>query len=198
VADPVLLLLLINFGLIALLPRIFFRRDGSFNARWWSTALPVGAAPIVLVLARVLHLAPVLPASWLPVTGLASIAVSALSIGLIAQTLGTHRIPIALWHQTDDAPRHIVTWGAYRLIRHPFYAAFLVAFTAAVLAFPHWLTAALLIYMVVMLNRIAAREEQQLAASEFGAEYREYLTRTGRFLPRLARPAAPANQEVIS
>ncbi|GGK74813.1 methyltransferase family protein [Mangrovihabitans endophyticus] len=190
-ADPVLLLLLLDFGLIAALPRIFFRRDGSFNARWWSTALPVGATPVVLVLGRALPLDPIVPAGWLAMTGLVAVAAAALSIGLIALTLGTHRIPIALWHQNDDAPRHLVTWGAYRLIRHPFYAAFLLAFAAAFLAFPHWLTAAALVYMTVMLNAVAAREERRLSDSEFGAEYREYVERSGRFLPRLTPAGQP-------
>ncbi len=151
----------------------------------------------MLVLVRVLDLNAIVPAGWLAGAALVAVAGSALSIGLIAQTLGTDRIPIALWHQTDDAPQHIVTWGAYRLIRHPFYTAFLIAFAAALLALPHWLTAALLIYMVVMLNTVAAREERMLSASEFGTEYREYCARTGRFVPRLGRPHVPADRETI-
>jgi protein-S-isoprenylcysteine O-methyltransferase Ste14 len=116
---------------------------------------------------------------------LASVVLCAGSIALIAFTLGTHRIPIALWHQENDAPRHIVTWGAYSRVRHPFYASFLVCLVGTVLALPHAGTIATLAYAIVALNLTAAREEKRLAASQFGEEYRQYMGRTGRFWPRL-------------
>ncbi|MFF2518955.1 methyltransferase family protein [Streptomyces sp. NPDC058086] len=184
----VLLLLLLDFALITALPRVFFMRSGTFNVRWWSTALPVGLCPTLVVACQLLDLRPVTPAAWLPVTGLVAIVLFTGSIALIALTLGTHWVPIALWHQSNDDPQHIVTWGAYRRIRHPFYTSFLLAFTGALLAFPHWITLALLIYMAVMLNVVAAKEEHKLRASEFGAQYHDYMTRTGRFLPRWTRP----------
>jgi hypothetical protein len=48
------------------------------------------------------------------------VVLSAASIALICLTLGTPRIPIALWHQNGDQPEHIVAYGAYRWIRQPF------------------------------------------------------------------------------
>lgn len=192
--DSVLLLALLDFGLIIILPRIFFRRDGSLNARWWSTSIPLGVCPLFLVAARVFHFAPIVPHRWLTATSLVSVACLAASIALIALTLGTHRIPIALWHQANDAPRQIVTWGAYRWIRHPFYCAYLLAFLGAVACFPHWVTIAALLYMAVMLNAVAAQEERRLIGSSLGAEYREYMTGTGRFMPTgFGRSAPPVN-----
>jgi protein-S-isoprenylcysteine O-methyltransferase Ste14 len=79
-----------------------------------------------------------------------------------------------------------VTWGAYARIRHPFYTSFLLAFVAAVAAFPHPATAACLLYATVALNVTAVREERRLLASEYGDAYFDYLQRTGRFLPRMA------------
>ncbi|MEV0186138.1 isoprenylcysteine carboxylmethyltransferase family protein [Streptomyces sp. NPDC050625] len=184
----VLLLLLLDFALITALPRVFFLRSGTLNVRWWLTALPVGLCPTLVVACQLLDLRPVTSSAWLPVTGLVAIVLFTGSIALIALTLGTHRAPIALWHQNNDDPRHIVTWGAYRHIRHPFYTSFLLAFTGALLAFPHWITLALLIYMAMMLNVVAAKEEHKLRASEFGEQYHDYMTRTGRFLPRWTRP----------
>jgi protein-S-isoprenylcysteine O-methyltransferase Ste14 len=107
------------------------------------------------------------------------------SVALLFLRLGTHRVPLALWHQENDAPASIVTHGAYARIRHPFYAAFLLAFVAAVALFPHLGTVLPLCYAAIRLNATAAREERRLAASEFGDAYREYLARTGRFLPAL-------------
>jgi protein-S-isoprenylcysteine O-methyltransferase Ste14 len=195
VPEPALLLTMLNFALIGLLPRIFFRGDGVLNARWWATATPFGIVPVYLVVARILGLDPITPTSWTRPLALVAVLLSAASIGLICLTLGTHRIRIALWHQDNDAPANIVTYGAYRWIRHPFYTSFLLAFLAAVALHPDPVTLAGLAYGIVALSLTARREERRLAASAFGAEYRQYLARTGRFLPRLggARAAgAPA------
>jgi protein-S-isoprenylcysteine O-methyltransferase Ste14 len=182
---PVLLLILLNFALIGLLPRIFFRHDGRLNARWWVTALPFGIAPGFLIAATVAGLAPLTPRSWLTAGAMISVGLSAASVGLICLTLGTHRIPIALWHQDSDAPEHIVTYGAYRWIRHPFYTAFILAFGSAAAFLPHWVTLGALGYALAALNLTARREERRLAGSQFGSQYRHYLGRTGRFVPRL-------------
>ena len=113
-----------------------------------------------------------------------------ISIALIAYTIGTHRVPLALWHQDDDAPRSIVTYGAYRYVRHPFYTAFLLALTGIVVACPHPAMLACLAYAMTILQVTARKEEQKLSRSEFGDEYRSYLTRTGRFFPRLGGSAS--------
>ena len=183
-SEPVLLLMVLNFALIGLLPKIFFRRDGSLNARWWATALPFGVVPLFLIAADAANFGPLTPRSWLTATALAAVVLSVASIALIFLTVGTHRIPIALWHQDSDRPEHIVTYGAYRRIRHPFYASFIVAFLAAVMLFPHWVTLGTFIYAWGALNLTARREERRLSASVFGSEYRQYLTHTGRFFPR--------------
>ena len=111
---PVLLLIVLNFALIGLLPRIFFRRDGTFNARWCATALPFGVVPLFLIAAYATDTAPLTPRNWLSITALAAVVLSVASIALIFLTLGTHRIPVSLWHQDGDAPQHLVTYGAYR------------------------------------------------------------------------------------
>lgn len=180
---PVLVLALVDFAIIGVLPRVFFKR-GSFNSGWWLTALPFFAAPTFLFVAALLgwH-------SWAGtgtvVTVLSSVAavLVAGSVALLFFTIGTHRVPLALWHQDDDAPASIVTYGAYARIRHPFYSSFLLAFLAAFALFPHVGTVLPLAYVVVRLTTTAMREERRLAASEFGEEYRAYIAQTGRFLP---------------
>lgn len=182
-----LLLALLDQSFVAALPWIFFRRDGKLNARWFATALPYMISIVVLGAAMLGYVEP--SRSERAPLGLAlelvSVVLCAGSIALMAFTLGTHRIPIALWHQENDAPRHIVTWGAYARVRHPFYASFLLCLTGTLCALPHPATAAILLYAVVALNLTAAREERRLAGSEFGEEYRKYMARTGRFFPRL-------------
>lgn len=182
---PVYLLLLINFMYASLLPIIFFKRDGKLNPMWWLTALPFILNPL-FILASLLGYAPTFVQDDGTLNVLATLAVPifATSIGLISFALGTHKIPIALWHQENDAPKSIVTYGAYSRIRHPFYASFLLAFLGAFIYCPQAGTLALFVYICCMLNYTAGREETRLSQSEFGEEYKRYMQTTGRFLPR--------------
>lgn len=174
--------LAVNLGLIGLLPKVFFKRDGKFNFMWWATATPFVAAALVLILAYLDLIERVVTPG--PVLTLLVLVLSLTSIALIMFTLGTHNRRIALWHQTNDAPEHIVTHGAYKYIRHPFYSSFLLALLALLILVPHVSSALIFVYALVLLNYTAAREESHLSASHFGDEYRAYTLRTGRFIPK--------------
>lgn len=177
-------LCLLNLGFIGLLPRIFFR-PGTLNLHWWLTAAPflLAAGLVAAGLAGGVH--PwVPPGPALTILTLASLGCSAGSVALIAYTLGTHTRPVSLWHQDADTPAALVTHGAYARVRHPFYSAFLLALTGCVLVLPHPGTWGLLVLAGIQLYRTAVREERRLRASVLGAQYRDYRTRTGRFLPK--------------
>lgn len=178
------LLVLLNFGLIGALPRIFFRR-GTFNLRWLATATPFGLAAGGVL------------AAWLDAIepwgddsrGLAyaGVGLSALSVYLIGFTMGAHRIPLALWHQDDDAPAEIVTWGPYGVVRHPFYSSFLAAFAAAVCVAPSAVTVVPAVLGATAMAVTARREERRLLRSDLRSDYAGYAAETGRFLPLLGR-----------
>jgi protein-S-isoprenylcysteine O-methyltransferase Ste14 len=193
--NPVsLLLILLNFAMIGLLPRLHFRQDGRLNGRWWLTAAPLLLSPSILVLHALgiwfpgLSLGS-LPAPW---DGILCVPFQVLSIAGIAMTIGCHRIPLSLWHQDNDAPRALVTWGPYRRVRHPFYASFLLAMVGAFVFLPDAGTLGALLLAFFILNTTAGKEEARLSASDFGAEYRAYMRNTGRFLPRIPhRSEAP-------
>lgn len=185
--DALLVLLLGNFAVIGLLPIFFFRRDGRLNVRWFLTGAPFFLVPLLLILGRIgwLHSLPLASMAIRLALNPAAAALSAASVALLAATVMTHRAPLALWHQDNDAPIELVTRGPYALIRHPFYSSFLLAFMAAFLALPHGATLACLLYAGIALTLTARREERRLADSSFGDRYRRYLETTGRFLPRL-------------
>lgn len=180
--DAVLLLCVLDLGFIALLPLIFFRRDGRFGAMWTITAVPYPLAAFALLAGRLGWLHPL--ASSLDS---AAVVLCAASLALIAYTLGSHRVRISLWHQTNDSPRSIVTQGAYARVRHPFYAAFLLGLLGVGFALPHLATFAIFAYSLAILGYTAAREERRLLRSDLGREYKSYVLRTGRFLPRWRR-----------
>lgn len=175
----------VNFAFIGILPRVFFKSDGKFNLMWWVTALPLFISPAILVLNWMGYLpTPILGFEATMAQKGISLLLHCCSIGLISLTLGGHRVPLALWHQNNDAPKNIVTWGAYKRIRHPFYTSFLTCLLASNIACPHPLNVVILVSGFVVLNMTAAREEKRLSASEFGKEYQDYMKKTGRFFPR--------------
>jgi protein-S-isoprenylcysteine O-methyltransferase Ste14 len=182
-SNALLLLLLCNFVAIGLLPLLFFRKDGKYNLRWLLTGAPFFVAPVALLLGRLDLLSPIFNHG----TQLAAVPLAVISISLMAMTVGSHRIPLALWHQDNDAPQELVTWGPYAVVRHPFYSSFILALLAAAIAFPHPLTLICLLYGVVLLTLTAIREERRLSSSSFGAEYVKYIRNSGRFFPRILR-----------
>ncbi len=181
-----LVIALFCFLLIGSLPKIFFRQDGTFNLKWFLTGGPYFLSALACLLAYLGYnpvLVPYDSTLSLVLQGIGAI-LFACSVGLQTMTLGTHRIPLALWHQENDAPRSIVTYGAYKYIRHPFYTSFLISLVAAVCIAPSIATIAMLVYGFIAKQVTAKREEARLSASEFGAEYQEYMKKTGRFFPK--------------
>ena len=182
--EPTHALLIANFAFIGILPLIFFRRDGKLNLKWWLTASPFyfDALYLIAQLFWAADAAQPAPAAW---RGVAANLLAAGSVALIAFTLGTHRRSISLWHQDNDAPAGVVTYGAYAWVRHPFYSSFLLTLAATSVYTLSPVSLAVLAYGFVALTLTARREEGRLLASDFGAEYGQYLGRTGRFFPRL-------------
>jgi protein-S-isoprenylcysteine O-methyltransferase Ste14 len=188
-APDLFIIVIANLAFIGVLPFLFFRRDGSFNLRWWLTGLPFFISAVAVTGGRY-----ELIAQWQGFPGSPLGAVATLlvlgSMTMIGWTVGSHRVPLALWHQDNDRAVQIVNWGPYKYVRHPFYVSFVMTQLAALLAFPHVATAVAFVYAVVALSLTARREEARLLASEMGTEYRGYMARTGRLVPGLGRLAA--------
>lgn len=77
----------------------------------------------------------------------------------------------------------LVTDGPYRWVRNPFYDSAALLILASSLVMANWfllLTGGLALVLLV----IRTRTEEQNLVARFGDSYREYMERTGRFLPR--------------
>ena len=80
----------------------------------------------------------------------------------------------------------LVTTGPYRYVRHPFYLAFFVAVMGGAIVAANWFI--LLAGMIPCGFLIArTRIEEEKLIDRFGDEYREYMAKTGRFVPRVCR-----------
>ena len=99
----------------------------------------------------------------------------------------THRALGRNWSLSLDVREnhHLITTGIYRKIRHPMYSAFWLWAVAQALLLPNLVAgfAGLIGFGVLFFGRVA--REEQMMLETFGNEYREYMARTGRIMPRL-------------
>ncbi len=80
----------------------------------------------------------------------------------------------------------LVTSGPYGWVRHPFYVTSLLLVLSISLIMANWFIGLLGLFLFLFFVLRAPLEEQKLA-ERFGDEYRAYIQRTGRFLPRRVR-----------
>lgn len=79
----------------------------------------------------------------------------------------------------------LITSGPYRWVRHPLYTTGSSMFVAFGMMADNWFIAALGMLAFIGMASRTPREEANLI-EKFGDEYREYMKRTGRFIPRLS------------
>lgn len=77
----------------------------------------------------------------------------------------------------------LVTSGPYRWVRHPLYTIGSSMFISFGMMADNWYIALLGILAFIAMAIRTPKEEANLI-EKFGDEYREYMTRTGRFLPK--------------
>jgi protein-S-isoprenylcysteine O-methyltransferase Ste14 len=111
--------------------------------------------------------------------------------------LGTVSLVLALWifrtigknitSTVETREEHeLVTDGPYRWVRHPLYTVGTSFFVSLSLLAANWFMGLASLVVLVMLLIRLPREEEKLI-ERFGDEYRSYMKRTGRLLPRLER-----------
>jgi protein-S-isoprenylcysteine O-methyltransferase Ste14 len=85
----------------------------------------------------------------------------------------------------------LVSQGPYRLVRHPIYLFQIVMLAGAAMLLPTVLSLILLVVHYLCISAKASDEEAYLLTAH-GGKYRDYLSRTGRFFPKLfaRNPAA--------
>lgn len=87
-------------------------------------------------------------------------------------------------HHIEGPSDHVVTTGPFRLVRHPIYLAVMLVYKGLALATASLLALAVLSGIFFYYNYIAGYEERLLEA-RFGAAYKEYKSRTGKWVPTI-------------
>ena len=80
----------------------------------------------------------------------------------------------------------LVTGGPYRWVRHPLYTVGTSFFVSLGIVAANWFMGLASLSVLVMLLIRLPKEEEKLI-ERFGDEYRAYIERTGRLLPRIKR-----------
>jgi protein-S-isoprenylcysteine O-methyltransferase Ste14 len=118
---------------------------------------------------------------WLRWTG---VGLALLASGLLVwmfRTLGKNLTDTVVTRKQHA----LVTTGPYRLVRHPLYSSAALAIAGNSLVMANWF-----IFgagcLALMLLTIRTRKEEENLIARFGNDYRDYMQRTGRFVPRWA------------
>ena len=82
---------------------------------------------------------------------------------------------------------NLVTEGVYKYIRHPMYAAHILWAIAQVLMLHNWIAGYSLLLVVVPQYLSRVNDEEQMMLEQFGEEYKTYINKTGRIIPRFLR-----------
>jgi protein-S-isoprenylcysteine O-methyltransferase Ste14 len=90
----------------------------------------------------------------------------------------------------SDTPRMmkeqtLITSGPYRSIRHPIYTAFLLILGSTLFISSNWLIGLCWGGMTILETVLRIGFEEALMVEYFGDQYREYMKKTGRLLPKV-------------
>ena len=122
------------------------------------------------------------PVRWAGLAlGLFAILINAWSHRTLSQKLGEDFDPALRLLKVPA----LVKEGPYARLRHPIYLAFLLMQISVLLLTLNWFIGLCGIAIILSVIAIRVPEEERLLVDQFGDEYREYMQRTGRLLPRL-------------
>jgi protein-S-isoprenylcysteine O-methyltransferase Ste14 len=116
-------------------------------------------------------------ARWL---GVAIGILCTLGIYWLFSSIGTGITPTSATRKEHQ----LVTSGPYRWVRHPLYTVGSSMFIALGLMADNWFIMALALLAFIAMAKRTPKEEANLI-EKFGDEYRDYMKRTGRYLPKL-------------
>jgi len=149
------------------------------------TLRPMGLAMMAGVIAYLINPASMIWSSvslpvWLRWTGVVVSASAGVLWMWTFRRLGTNLTDTVVTRREHT----LVTTGPYRWVRHPFYTSLALFVLGTSLIAANWfLLAAGVVFFALMVVR--TRTEEQKLLARFGHEYREYMARTGRFVPKI-------------
>jgi protein-S-isoprenylcysteine O-methyltransferase Ste14 len=141
----------------------------------------LGIFPLLYVIAAVPRFASYQFQPYLAWLGLCFAAAALVMFRLTHRALGRN------WSVSLDVreSHRLVTEGIYKKVRHPMYSAFWLWAVAQALLLPNWVAgmSGILGFGILFFWRTGREEKMMLEA--FGDQYRDYMARTDRIIPRV-------------
>lgn len=122
------------------------------------------------------------PPTWLRLVAVAIGAVNTVLVYWMYRSLDTNVSPVE--EARENAT--LVTSGPYRWIRHPLYTFGMISLVALTFMSALWWIGVLAVPLVIFFVRWRIPREEANLVEVFGDAYRDYMKRTGRFLPKLS------------
>lgn len=158
------------------------RQEGAFILL---TLRPIGLATIAGLITYLINPSRMAWSSlplpvWMRWLGVAMAVVGGASIVWAFSNLGRNLTDTVVTRRAHT----LVVTGPYRWVRHPFYLAVLFIVLGNGLAAANWflLLGGTLVFVLMV---IRTRTEEAKLIERFGDQYRAYMARTGRFLPKI-------------
>ncbi len=79
----------------------------------------------------------------------------------------------------------LVTQGPYRWVRHPLYSVATIIFVSLGIVAANWFIIVMALLIIIGMALVVIPQEESQLIRKFGAEYREYMKRTGMLAPRV-------------
>jgi protein-S-isoprenylcysteine O-methyltransferase Ste14 len=118
--------------------------------------------------------------AWRPALGTALFLTSEALFLATSRTTWRQKLTLAF---ATDVPSFLNDRGPYGVIRHPFYASYLLAYLAGCVASGNPWTLVVLGVMGAIYTTAARREEAKFMRSQLAPTYARYAARTGMFIP---------------
>ena len=165
----------------------------SARGHFYSEKVPLGSIviSIVILVTVVLNLYLVWTQMQPLVPQLIGFAGMAAGMALFFTTISASRAARLRMAFDEGNPRGLVQVGPYRYVRHPFYASYIIFFSAFAIA--TWSLIAIgPVVLIVIIYVLAARMEERLfAGTDMAGDYEAYRQQTGFFFPRLSSISPP-------
>ena len=120
-----------------------------------------------------------LPA-WLSWIGAALFAAAAVLLWGTHQAMGRNWTPTLGLREEHQ----LITDGVFRYIRHPMYAAHILWALATPLILTNWIAGFSMLVPQLAQYWLRVKAEEGMMLERFGEQYRQYMERTGRLLPK--------------
>ncbi len=99
---------------------------------------------------------------------------------MVRKDLGKNWVPLS---KTTDK-QELVTTGIYSKVRHPFYLSIFLMFSGVAIISWNWY--GLLFFVLFILGLvIRIKKEEKELITKFGDEYRDYMQKTPRLIPKI-------------